>query len=306
MNWPSTTGYEIAETAVQERVSLPDEVVVEAGSRPGRRSSRCRARATTKNSPIIGGSTRSRIRSNRSPMRRSRRSAAGAGRRSLLYCASPRHPLEVGSVVTAPRPDGADRISGVEKSPLSASAVGSGIAILLLVGLLLRLVLAYVLLPGSGFESDIGTFTAWASQLAQTGPGNFYATAGFADYPPGYLYVLWLIGELGNILAPLFGGNDPKPAIVGADQDPADSLRSGHRLRAVPARQGVARRSSRRESPRAHRRGAASSSTPSPGTTRRSGVRPTRSGRSLCCLRRWRPDTRQLRGRCRPRCGGRR
>ena len=62
--------------------------------------------------------------------------------------------------MTAPRPDGADRISGVAKSPLSASAVGSGIAILLLVGLLLRLVLAYVLLPGSGFESDIGTFTA--------------------------------------------------------------------------------------------------------------------------------------------------
>jgi Gpi18-like mannosyltransferase len=89
------------------------------------------------------------------------------------------------------------------QGPLSARAVGSGIAILLLVGLLLRLFLAYVLLPGSGFESDIGTFTAWARQLADSGPGPFYATAGFADYPPGYLYVLWLIGGLGNILAPL-------------------------------------------------------------------------------------------------------
>jgi hypothetical protein len=109
--------------------------------------------------------------------------------------------------VTAPRADGADQNSGVAQSPLSASAVGSGIAILLLVGLLLRFALAYILLPGSGFESDIGTFTAWAAQLAQTGPTNFYGTAGFADYPPGYLYVLWLIGGLGNILAPLTHGN---------------------------------------------------------------------------------------------------
>ena len=107
--------------------------------------------------------------------------------------------------MTAPHQDGADRISGVDKSPLSASAVGfgSGIAILLLVGLLLRLFLAYVLLPNSGFESDTATFTAWALQLAKTGPGSFYATAGFADYPPGYMYLLWIVGALGNILAPL-------------------------------------------------------------------------------------------------------
>ncbi len=115
--------------------------------------------------------------------------------------------------MTAPRQDGADQISGVDKSPLSASAVGSGIAILLLVGLLLRLFLAYVLLPGSGFESDTATFTAWADQLAKTGPGSFYATAGFADYPPGYMYLLWVVGELGHILAP-FAHNDPTSAIA--------------------------------------------------------------------------------------------
>ncbi|HEY5488725.1 MAG TPA: hypothetical protein VIK00_02720, partial [Candidatus Limnocylindrales bacterium] len=109
--------------------------------------------------------------------------------------------------MTAPRPDGADRISGVSQSPRGAGSAVSGIAILLLVGLLLRLLLAYILLPGSGFASDIGTFTAWASQLGQSGPGDFYATAGFADYPPGYLYVLWLLGGLGHILAPLAGGD---------------------------------------------------------------------------------------------------
>lgn len=90
----------------------------------------------------------------------------------------------------------------------------SGLAILLLVGLLLRLTIAYVLLPGSGFESDIGTFTAWSLQLGQDGPGTFYASAGFADYPPGYLYVLWLIGGLGNLFAPLTDGS--AVAAVGA------------------------------------------------------------------------------------------
>ena len=64
-----------------------------------------------------------------------------------------------------------------------------------------------MLLPGSGFESDIGTFTAWALNLAQNGPGTFYASSGFADYPPGYLYVLWLLGGLGNLLAPLANGS---------------------------------------------------------------------------------------------------
>jgi Gpi18-like mannosyltransferase len=106
-----------------------------------------------------------------------------------------------------PQADGVDHNSGVAKSPLSAGAAASGIAILLLVGLLLRLTIAYVLLPGSGFESDLGTFTAWAYQLGQQGSGSFYATASFADYPPGYLYVLWLIGGLGHLLAPLANGD---------------------------------------------------------------------------------------------------
>ena len=108
--------------------------------------------------------------------------------------------------MTTPQADGADR-AAVSGSPLRASAAASGLAIVLLVGLLLRLTIAYVLLPGSGFQSDIGTFTAWAVQLANHGSGTFYATAGFADYPPGYLYVLWLIGGIGQLLAPFANGD---------------------------------------------------------------------------------------------------
>ena len=121
--------------------------------------------------------------------------------------------------MTAPQADGAGRTSR-ELSPRGPVAALSGLAILLLVGLLIRLTFAYVVLPKSGFESDIGTFTAWALNLAEHGPGTFYATAGFADYPPGYLYVLWLVGSVGHLLAPL-GHTDPVSATAALIKLPA-------------------------------------------------------------------------------------
>ena len=85
--------------------------------------------------------------------------------------------------------------------------------ILLLAGLALRLIIAYVLYPGSGFETDIASFTAWAQTLVAHGPGGFYASVGFADYPPGYLFVLWLLGLLGNALAGITGA-DPTSVVT--------------------------------------------------------------------------------------------
>ena len=65
-------------------------------------------------------------------------------------------------------------------------------------GLALRMLLAYVLYPNQGMAGDLGLFGSWASALARTGPGSFYASSSSANYPPGYLYVLWLIGSLGG------------------------------------------------------------------------------------------------------------
>ncbi len=59
-------------------------------------------------------------------------------------------------------------------------------------GVLLRL----LVLPSPGFPSDVGTFQAWAERLVQLGPQGFYEPGYFSDYPPGYLYVLWLFGAL--------------------------------------------------------------------------------------------------------------
>lgn len=65
---------------------------------------------------------------------------------------------------------------------------------LLLAGALaLRLVLA---LAVEGYPYDMSCFVAWSDKLAAGGPASFYSEGYFADYPPGYLYVLWLVGEL--------------------------------------------------------------------------------------------------------------
>jgi hypothetical protein len=80
-------------------------------------------------------------------------------------------------------------------------------------GLLLRLGLALGPFAGSGHTGDLGFFGSWASTLASTGPGTFYAAAGTANYPPGYMYVLWLIGELGGPVGSLIGVS-PERAIL--------------------------------------------------------------------------------------------
>ena len=47
-----------------------------------------------------------------------------------------------------------------------------------------------------GFGNDTACFAAWAERIFQVGPGNFYSPDVFTDYPPGYMYVLWVIGAI--------------------------------------------------------------------------------------------------------------
>ena len=68
---------------------------------------------------------------------------------------------------------------------------------LALVGLLLAVfVVKLIVAPHFGFDTDLGTYKAWALRLADIGPADFYAPNYFCDYPPGFLYILWLIGLL--------------------------------------------------------------------------------------------------------------
>jgi len=82
---------------------------------------------------------------------------------------------------------------------------GTILTTLLVLGLVLRVFIAGVYLPRSGFAIDVGDFTAWGQRLASVGPAGFYEEGYFSDYPPGYLYVLWVLGSIGAALAPLVG-----------------------------------------------------------------------------------------------------
>jgi|FLYL01.1.fsa_nt_gi Gpi18-like mannosyltransferase len=71
-----------------------------------------------------------------------------------------------------------------------------GIWAVVFAAFVLRLALAFF----PGFGVDIGSFTAWSARLADLGPWDFYSPDYFSDYAPGYLYVLWLFGELNRHL----------------------------------------------------------------------------------------------------------
>ena len=103
-----------------------------------------------------------------------------------------------------------DRGPSVTQRSLGAAR---GLLAILVVGLAFRLIIAYVLLPGSGFGVDRASFIAWANDLAAHGPSGFYGRVSFIDYTPGYLYVLWLLGIVGNWLGGL-GDLIKLPAIL--------------------------------------------------------------------------------------------
>ncbi|HSW41957.1 MAG TPA: hypothetical protein VLM76_05575, partial [Patescibacteria group bacterium] len=84
---------------------------------------------------------------------------------------------------------------------------------LLALGLALRLIIAYVFLPGSGFGVDLASFSGWAIELARNGPWSIYERPIFIDYSPGYLYVLWALGLVSQALAIPVGELLKLPAI---------------------------------------------------------------------------------------------
>ena len=48
------------------------------------------------------------------------------------------------------------------------------------------------------FASDIACFRAWADMLFRNGPAQFYVSEAFTDYPPGYMYILYIVGAVRN------------------------------------------------------------------------------------------------------------
>ena len=67
------------------------------------------------------------------------------------------------------------------------------VSALFFAALLLRLIAAG---SSSGFNADVSCFAAWAERMHSVGASGFYSQEVFTDYPPGYMYVLYLTGSL--------------------------------------------------------------------------------------------------------------
>ncbi|NDE01339.1 MAG: phospholipid carrier-dependent glycosyltransferase [Gammaproteobacteria bacterium] len=81
------------------------------------------------------------------------------------------------------------------------------IALIAALGILLRVIIAYVALPpDAGFAADLNSFRAWASELGTRGPWGFYTRGIFVDYLPGYMWILWALGSVGALIT---GSTDP-------------------------------------------------------------------------------------------------
>jgi Gpi18-like mannosyltransferase len=63
---------------------------------------------------------------------------------------------------------------------------------------LLRFLLAPVI---EGYPTDISCFQGWAAMAADKGLPDFYLSDAFVDYPPGYIYILYVIGMLRKLFA---------------------------------------------------------------------------------------------------------
>ncbi|MEA2721146.1 MAG: dolichyl-phosphate-mannose-protein mannosyltransferase, partial [Candidatus Eremiobacteraeota bacterium] len=78
-------------------------------------------------------------------------------------------------------------------APATAARAGlPPLVIILGAGLLLRL----LFLGSTGFHNDVAAFESWTLTLRDNPPWLFYAKSGFADYPPGYFVVLWVLAKI--------------------------------------------------------------------------------------------------------------
>ncbi|MDB5073288.1 MAG: phospholipid carrier-dependent glycosyltransferase [Candidatus Eremiobacteraeota bacterium] len=75
------------------------------------------------------------------------------------------------------------------------------LALILGAGLVLRL----LFVGSTGFHNDIGAFESWTLTLRDNPPWLFYAKAGFADYPPGYCVLLWVLAKIYALLPGVAG-----------------------------------------------------------------------------------------------------
>ena len=71
--------------------------------------------------------------------------------------------------------------------------------ILLLVIVFAILIRAIVAMAFEGYATDVACFKGWAITAYEYGPAGFYTSGVYADYPPGYMYILYVLGWIRDV-----------------------------------------------------------------------------------------------------------
>ena len=66
-------------------------------------------------------------------------------------------------------------------------------AAIMATGFLIRIVMAGMY---RGYEADMNCFTIWSDMVYKDGFAAFYKSESFTDYPPGYMYILYVVGAI--------------------------------------------------------------------------------------------------------------
>ena len=74
---------------------------------------------------------------------------------------------------------------------------GAALWVLLVIGLIVRLICAYVF---PGHSTDMSSYLYWAIHAFEDGLKSIYSSSSFA-YPPGYIYILYLVGAIRHLFS---------------------------------------------------------------------------------------------------------
>lgn len=105
--------------------------------------------------------------------------------------------------------------TGVRAAAVREGPAAPAIARPLLAILAVALGLRALFVASTGFHNDVAAFEAWTLALRDNPPWLFYAKTSFADYPPGYFLVLWVLGGVYSLLASLHVISTTDPSYLG-------------------------------------------------------------------------------------------
>ncbi|MBF0521135.1 MAG: hypothetical protein HQK92_15605 [Nitrospirae bacterium] len=84
------------------------------------------------------------------------------------------------------------------KNRVFLDIVGRDLSVLFATALTVRILAAFYI---EGYPFDIELFKKWAVYIGQKGIANYYSGEIFADYPPVYVYIIYVIQLLGRIFS---------------------------------------------------------------------------------------------------------